>query len=88
MEACDGNLQTEAERLDPNEYSKVCKYRSYFLILDKYFFRVVMTETKKAFRTLEKRNDLESAILNLSNLKVKNYKLKNYSFKNNFSNFL
>ena len=30
-----------------------------------------MTETKKAFRTLEKRNDLESAILNLSNLKVK-----------------
>ena len=47
-----------------------------------------MTETKKAFRTLEKRNDLESAILNLSNLKVKNYKLKNYSFKNNFSNFL
>ena len=46
-----------------------------------------MTETKKAFRTLEKRNDLESAILNLSNLKVKNYKSKNYSFKNNFSNF-
>ena len=37
---------------------------------DNCFSRVVMTETKKAFRTLEKRNDLESAILNLSNLKV------------------
>jgi len=31
--------------------------------------RVVMTETKKAFRNLDKRNDLEAAILALSNLK-------------------
>lgn len=31
--------------------------------------RVVMQETKKAFRTLEKRNDLEAAIGALSNLK-------------------